>query len=243
MYRKYLWFIILLPAFTSVNAQVRIAGMVADSASLAPIANVNIISNNFKDRAVSNDKGYFLIAGNISDTLVFSIVGYKTQKIAISSFKETGIVYLSEDSRTLPSVVIQSNVVIPWLPAPPKESMFQNPTQSKAYRETPGTSNIQTFGPGIVLRGPISRFSKHEKRKKKLLQTKDENEKGKNYALLVNSPEVKDTVMQKYRLPENEFYRLLTKFNEKNYDIIYDLDSQAVIEMLLRFFQEETIKK
>ena len=70
-----------------------------------------------------------------------------------------------------------------------------------------------------------------------------ENSKSRGYAELVNAPDVKDKIMKDYALTEEEYYRLLAIFNEKNKDIIYELDSKDLISVLFSFYAENTKKK
>ncbi len=70
-----------------------------------------------------------------------------------------------------------------------------------------------------------------------------ENARSKNYALIVNSNWVKDQIMKHFNIKEEEYYRLLAIFNERNSDIIYELESQDLIQVLNMFYQEELNKK
>jgi hypothetical protein len=125
----------------------------------------------------------------------------------------------------------------------PPESPWKNPTNSRGFTETPGFQGVQSFGPGYVSKGPISRFSKYERERKKLIKVREENYKSRHYADLVNAPEVKGKIMEDHNLTEDEYYRLLAKFNEKNKDIIYALDGTDVIALLLIFYAENAKKK
>ena len=59
---------------------------------------------------------------------------------------------------------------------------------------------------------------------------------------MVNGPEVKDSLMAKYGLSEEQFYQLLARFNQKNGDFIYKLEGYEVIPLLLQFFADEAKK-
>ncbi len=95
--------------------------MVADSATLLPLPDVNIQSIALKDRTVSDDKGYFVIAGLDKDTVAFSLVGYYTKRIDINKFEEGAVVYLKQENRVLSPIVIEGIVNTPWLPQIPRE--------------------------------------------------------------------------------------------------------------------------
>lgn len=49
--------------------------------------------------------------------------------------------------------------------------------------------------------------------------------------------------MQEYNLTEEMYYRLLAVFNEKNKEIIYELDANDLTSLLFIFFKENAHKK
>ena len=218
-----------------------IHGMVADSATLAPLPNVNIQVQYRKQGTVSDERGYFKLLVAPSDTLSFSMVGYFSKKYSVKKVKEVVVIYLAQEQKMLKPVVIDANVLIPGLDKMKVKSSWRNPTMD--YVQVPGFQGIQTFGPGYVMSGVISRHSKYEKERSKLKVVKAENEKAKGYIEIVNSPEVKDKIMQDYSLTEADYFRLLAIFNEKNRDIILRLQEQELISMLLVFYSENAKKK
>jgi hypothetical protein len=226
----------------SAYTQTTLNGMVADSATLKPLPNVNIHIKKTHERTVSNELGFFSIPASDDDTVLFSLVGYYTKAYPVKKIKDAVFVYLVEEQRLLETIVV-GDVAIPWLPKLPPEKLWRNTTNNPQTRPIPGDPLIQTFGPGYVLKGPISRFSKYEKNRKKLKTVMIENSKSRGYAELVNAPDVKDKIIKDYALTEEEYYRLLAIFNEKNKDIIYELDSKDLISVLFSFYAENTKKK
>lgn len=223
-------------------AQVTLTGMVADSATMQPMLDVNITIKRSGKGTVSDARGYFSLDANGTDTLIFSRVGYYTKVRPVKWVKEVVIIFLTEEHKTLQPVVIESETLMPWLKKLPPESPWKNPTLNKSFTETPGFQGLQTFGPGYVMSGPISRFSKYEKERKKLKVVQRENYKARNYVDIVNDPEVKDKIIKDYNLTEEEYYRLLAIFNEKNKDIIYELQSSELIPLLFMFYGENSKK-
>ncbi|HEU5148653.1 MAG TPA: hypothetical protein VFT90_18125, partial [Chryseosolibacter sp.] len=75
--------------------------------------------------------------------------------------------------------------------------------------------------------------------KQRLREVEAENDKAKDYIHMVNGPEIKGKLMEKYGLSEGQFYELLARFNERNGDFIYKLEGHEVIPLLLEFFADE----
>lgn len=217
--------------------------MVADSTTMQSLPNVNIKTKNSSALAVSDIRGHFSITVSDDDTLVFSMVGYYSKTISAKLVKEVVIIFMTEEQKILNPVVIDSEVIIPWLKKLPPESPWRNTTHNIGGMDPPGFQGIPTFGPGYVLRGAISRHSKYEKERKKLKKVQAENYNSMGYVELVNSPEVKDKIMKDYNLTEAEYYRILAAFNEKNKDFIYELEPNEVISLLLIFHSEKAKKK
>ncbi len=217
--------------------------MVADSATMLPLPNINIRSKAGGHITVSDIRGHFELNVSDNDTLIFSSVGYYTRKVSVNKLREAGIVFMTEEHKTLKAIEISGNDLLPYLKKIPPESPWQNPTQNRNFLETPGFQGIQTFGPGYVMKGPISRFSKYEKERKKLKTVRKQNYEAKDYVAIVNSPEVKDSIMKDYDLTEKEYYDLLAEFNEKNKDIIYQLEANELTAILLIFYGKNAKRK
>ena len=220
-----------------------LSGMVVDSATMTSLPNVNIQTKKSTRGTVSDIRGSFLLEASEGDSVIFSRVGYYSKVLPVKQVKEVVIIFLKEETKMLKPIEIADTVALPWLPRLPPESAWKNATYNKGFTETPGFQGIQTFGPGYVLSGPFSRFSKDEKERKKLKKVQEENYRSRNYVSLVSDPEVKGRIMKDYLLTEDEFYKLLAKFNEKNKDIIYQLEGDDVIALLILFFAENAGRK
>jgi hypothetical protein len=235
--------IFLLLLFVNVSAfgQLVINAMVADSASLRPLSDVNVrLKNSFRG-TTSSTAGYFLINVQETDTLVFSRIGFITTEYPAKKLKETLIVYLTEEAVLLQPVTITGNILIPGLQRMAKESPWKNPNAIPGY-QMPGFQGLETFGPGFIAKGVISKFSRENMEKKKLITVKEENKKGKTYIQIINDPEVKNRLMKEHAISEEEFYKILAIFNEKNKDFMYDLEGQDLITFLELFFKEQLKK-
>jgi hypothetical protein len=219
------------------SAQVLLMGMVADSASMQALPNVNIVSKKTSQNTVSNIRGSFKLTTSADDTIVFSRVGYITKELAVARVKEVVIIFLKEEHRMLRAVEIEEKKPFPWVehitPSP-----WRNSTNSNSFAETPGFQGIQTFGPGYIFKMPGSGFKKEARDRKRLQEVQQENDYARDYIHTVNGPEVKGRIMEDYGLSEEEFYRLLAMFNEKNKDFIYKLETHEVLPLLFNFYAD-----
>lgn len=235
--------VVVLISSSATCAQEMLHAMVADSATLQPMSNVNVSVKGGAQLAITDIRGHFSIIANDRDTLVFSFVGYYKKAKTMRWMKEVGIVFLTEEQKVLKPIVIDARKMLPYLPKLPPTSPWKNATQDEQTLNTPGSPTVQTFGPGYVLSGPISRFSKYEKERKKLKKVREENYRSKDYVSIVNAPEVKGKIMEDYAISEQKYFELLAVFNEKNRDIIYQLEETDLVALLILFYAENTGKK
>ena len=70
-----------------------------------------------------------------------------------------------------------------------------------------------------------------------------DNEKVKIYIDMVNDPDLKFEVMQRFSISEDRFYELLSIYNERNKDIIYSANSALILNSLLSFYENNSSKK
>jgi hypothetical protein len=225
------------------HSQTPVTAMLADSVSKQPLYNVNITIKNSNKGTASDIHGRFSITANDSDTLIFSRVGYISKTLNVKEVRELFVIFLAEENKVLSPIVIEDKEVLPWLPKLPPKSPWENSTANNSFTEGPGFRGVQTFGPGYILPGPISRFSKYERERKKLVKTKEENYRSRNYVQIVNDPEVKGKIMKENNLTEERYYTLLALFNEKNKDVIYLLEGDDLIALLVIFYAENSVKK
>lgn len=224
------------------RAQVVINAMVADSASLTPLSDVNVrLKKGFRGTTTSS-QGYFFLTALETDTLIFTRIGYITEEYPVTKLKETLIVYLTEESILLQPVTITGNVLIPGLPKMAKSREWENLTGLPRNARAPivtGFQGIETFGPGYVARGAFSKYSKEAQEKKKLKVVQEENRKAKSYVDVINDPEVKDRLIRDLEITEEKFFEILALFNERNKDFIYDMEAQDLVTFLELFFKEQ----
>jgi hypothetical protein len=234
--------IFLATAFAAEGQQL-ITGMVADSATMQPMMNVNIKVKRSTQVTVTDFRGFFSIHADDFDTLIFSSVGYFTKQKQARIIKDVIVVFLTEQTKLLKAITIDAEHTVPWLPKLKPASPYRNNTYDQRTLNMPGFQGFQTFGPGIVFGGPFSRFSKSVKEKKKLDVVHEENYKARTYVDIVSDTSVRNKLIRDNHLTEDEYYRLLALFNQKNKDIIYELEANELISILILFFSENAKKK
>lgn len=233
--------ILLLPIALLTDpavAQITLRGMVLDSTSMSSLPDVNITIRNTGPGTVSDFRGAFELIAGEKDTIVFSRVGYQTRMLPAEAVNRLVLIFMHEERRMLDEVEVEDQRP-PWLPTPTPVSPWQNPTFNRPFTETAGFQGIQTFGPGYVFRMPGSGSKKAARAKQRLHEVEVENDKARDYIHMVNSQAIKGKLMEAYGLSEEEYYKQLARFNEKNGDFIYKLEGREVIPLLLEFFATE----
>lgn len=242
MIRRAKPFIVCLLLLTSALSwgQVTLRALVADSASLKPIAFVTVRVSNTYRGTITNEQGYFALTVSETDTLTFSIVGYYPKQVAARDIQNAPVVYLTQSVQILKPIEFSGTIeTASWMPKPDDKDVYNNNTPHPDRFETPGFQGLQTFGPGYV-----SGFGdiKPSKEEKKLAQVRKENLNAKGYVALVNDPEVKNKLIKDYSLTEQQYYDHLANFNQKHKDYIYQLDDSEVVRLIFLYFLENVKK-
>ncbi len=55
-------------------------------------------------------------------------------------------------------------------------------------------------------------------------------------------PETKESLMRKHHLSEEQYYDLLTRFNEANYRVMYYLTASELLSLLNNYFERNAPK-
>ncbi len=112
--RYFLFFLIIAVAWAQYDAY-QLSGMVLNRHSGEPIPYVHIVATKSRQIVIANKEGFFSLAVDPYDTLIFSALGYHKGRLSIPDYlKEYQpkdqyiyvIQYLVEDTIELPAVVI-----------------------------------------------------------------------------------------------------------------------------------------
>lgn len=210
--------ILLLTLFAGAreaHGQQFITGIVVDSATFNALSSVNVQIKNGTRGTVSDSKGNFTIEADRTDTLTFSLVGYQTLELPLENYEE-GIVRLSEKYTMLEAVTIDE-----FRADDLYEGLF---AEQNARRK----QNIPFY------------LSKAKKEKIKLQGLRQENLLVQTYVdVVVKNPDLKMRLMKKHDLTEDEYYDILTAFNQRHHLVMYHLTRSELISLLNAFYEGE----
>lgn len=212
---RFLLFILLFVLGTlAVNAQDVVRGIVVDSASFSPLAGVHVRIKHQNKGTVTDVQGNFGVQAQSGDTLVLTLVGYDTLELPVAGW-DPSVILLSEKVTMLKTITIRDQYINPY------DGMFDE--QNERLRKM--QHNIRFY------------YSKAKKEKLKVKRLENENLRVKTYVdVIINTPETKEYLVKKHKLSEDEYYTLLTQFNEANYQVMYYLTAPELISLLNNFY-------
>jgi hypothetical protein len=208
--------LILLSLAAFCNAQKIIKGIVVDSATFAPLPFVNIQLKSSPRGTSTDSEGNFSMLASEKDTLLFSIVGYQRLELPLFDY-EASVIRLTEKVTQLRAITIVDSKV-----GNPYEGLFDQQNAALVRRKLPFY------------------MSKGKKEKIWFDRLRAENVRVKTYVeLVINNPETKSGLMKRFSITEDQYYKTLTKFNEKYYNVMYYLTSAELESFLNKFFESE----
>lgn len=212
----YLFRIVCLAAFlaaiNSADAQEIISGITVDSVTLEAIPSVSIQIKNTSKGTRSDENGNFSLEARKTDTLVFTLVGYRSLELPLEGY-EPGMIRMSEKYTLLEAVTIDEY------------------RRQDVYQGMFDDQNAQ-----LQKKIPFY-FSKARKEKIKVSILKNENLRVQTYIeVVVNNPELKLSLMERHSLNEKQYYDILRAFNEKHYEVMYYLTRAELISLVNNFF-------
>lgn len=196
-----------------------ITGMVVDSATFIPLGYASLQVKGTSRGTITDAKGKFSIHASRKDTLQISMLGYQSLEVPLYDWEPSAI-RLAERSTLLKTIVIEGDRM-----QHPYEELF-----SDEYAKWKASKGKLPFF-----------YSRWKKEKILLSRAREENIRVRTYVdLVVRNEDTKTSLMKKHRLSEEEYYRLLTKFNEKNHTFMYYLSAPELLSLLNTFFERET---
>jgi hypothetical protein len=205
-----------LSFYSRAQDQEVIRGIIVDSASFNPLPYVNIKIKNTFHGTNTDTQGNFSVLASRKDTLLISFVGYHTIILPLSDW-EPSMIRMAENKILLNTVTVFAT------PLDPYQGMFDEQNAQLAARK--------------------NRFyySRQKKEKRRVGWLREDNLRVKTYVdVVINDPETKNRLMNEHNLTEVEYYAILAKFNEKNYNVMYYLTAGELISLLNRFFEQST---
>lgn len=201
-----------------------ISGIVLDSASL-PLPYVAIQVKGDAGGHSTGEDATFYISCLAGDTLIFTRLGYRTSFFAALKNSDNVVITMKEIPRLLNNITIYDKLTIPGLDDWKKDAKFDHKIEFRNPHQNPSQSTIPTFGPGIVIG-----FGGKSK------NSRDETERSRVYRQTINSPEVKQKLMDLYSISEETYNRKLEAFNKATPDAAYLTSREEIVSMLIQFF-------
>jgi CarboxypepD_reg-like domain len=211
------------------NSQKLIRGLVVDSLTLDNVPGVNVKVKKSDRGTVSDINGIFVIMVYPGDTLIFSSVGYTKSEMLAQPEDEIMFVRLHEESIMLNEVVIRDRSY-QYI-----KKVIYSPTLTKTKPLKPGRATAPPSG-GAAAAVNFAYFTKQEKEKRKLVAVLQELERVKVYESIVNDPDFKYDIMEKYSLTESKYFELLAIFNQTQSSIIHSGDEVGILYSLHYYF-------
>lgn len=222
---KYFLIVVFVSLFSFASAQQIVGlqqvvkGIVVDSATFAPLPYVSVQVKN-KGVGTSTDiKGNFSVIASQTDTLILSLLGYERLEIPLFDY-EASMIRMAERATLLKSITVTDDRM-----DNPYEGLFDDQNRELNKR--------------LKKRIPFY-YNKGKKDKIKAGRWREQTLHVQTYLnLVVNNPATKADLMKKYSLTEQQYYTILTRFNEKYYNIMYFLTTAELASLLNRFFETE----
>lgn len=218
--------VMFLP-FVAGAQPVTVSGVVQDSTTFQPLPFVAVQVKNKPIGISTSEKGSFLIACVVGDTLVFSRLGYKPFLRRVTKSEDPMRILLAEDSRMLKDLTVYGDYDIAGVDAWKKD--LPPNTQVQVLNKTlePPPNEVAVFGPGIKI-GLGGKDKTQNKR--------DERSRTETYRKTISDPETKKKLMDLYNLTESQYNKKLERFNEENPDAFYLTSSEEIVTMMIQFF-------
>lgn len=211
-----------------------ISGNVISGDDFDNLPGVHIYGRESRVGTVTNATGMFRIRILKSDTLIFSFVGYLTEKITFSNYQGNNaevLIRLKPDVRELDGVIVYSEHLTPeYLLRPKREPIFV-PGLPRPYDH----GDIADVPIGSINYGPISFFSKEAKEKRKLMESYARKKRELVYSQTINSQSLRDQFMNQYGLNRREWDDFIVYFNSK--PLLY-MDRQNAENIVLHLHHE-----
>jgi hypothetical protein len=200
------------------NAQQTYRGIVVDSATLSGLPNVLVAIKNTQKGVYTNATGSFTLRATSFDTLVFSMLGFKTIELPLFMEEDALLIRMSENVKMLSEITIQATRLYP--------NEIANRTR-QAPRKMAGYQALQS---------PFTYFSKTEKEKRKIYRYIEESNKTQTFVQVITDPIVKEIFTKDYDLTDEEYYELLAKFNQMYSGMVYATNPDDIMEALHSYF-------
>ena len=192
--------------------------MVVDSVSMAAISNVHITVKNSSKGTYTNASGIFTLSLNVTDTLLFTSLGYEPQELPLFLEEDVLFIRLREQVSMLQEITIKAT------------RLYPNQIADRTH------SAPRKMDPFQALQSPFTYFSKTEKEKRQIYRFVEQSNKTQTYVQVITDPIVKEIFTKDYELSDEEYYNRLANFNQQYRSIQYATDPEVIMEALHAYF-------
>lgn len=206
---------------SNTTTDTEISAIVINAQSDAPMESVHIVNLNQVKGTITNDKGEFTLTAAVNDTLYFSFLGFKSQKIRITNdmfkFKDTKV-SLTELAYALEEVIVRPYQLTGYLEIDVKNLPINNAYQysisglSVGYEAGNKNPSAVTKVLGAILNpADLLRnlFGKKPNQMRKLRQIKEDDE----IRNLLASKFDRETLMELLQLEKVDIQDILNNCN------------------------------
>ncbi len=179
----------------------------------APLVGVHVYAKIAHVGSVSDQLGIFELIVDEKDTLIVTFVGYERQRIPMVYFRESKIdllIRMDSEVIVLPGITIMGEPNIDYLKRPERKVLRIPgllPPAAKPDVDVPvGSLNY----------GPLTRWGKEAKEKRKLMKVYQNSQKERVYIQTVSSDSVRTIFMHQYDLNEKEYNDFVIFFSTYN---------------------------
>ncbi len=227
MVKGYFWILILFFLSFAALGQQSIKGIVVDSVTLNALPGVHVKVKSTNRGAITNQQGVFFLTVMDTDTLVFSSVGYGRYETPVYVEEDVMFVRLAEQPLMLKEIIVRDKRLV----LNPKH----DPSLKIKTKAVPWYGAVPNGGGGAAVN--LDFFSKREREKRKLEKLKAELSSTQVYVEIVTNPDVKQELEDRFSLTDSSYYKILTRFNEKNRNVTHSGDSGEILNALFVFFE------
>jgi hypothetical protein len=215
-----------------------VRGTVFDSLTHLTLPSVTIVNQSAHTVSSTDESGRFEIRCSVGDTLHFTLLGYSSKKKIVWRGNRVINIFLKEAPFTLEPVIVygkfQPQGAEQWKKAATvKQSMFKNPAGPSSG------ALVETFGPGIVIGGLLSKLTKSEKEKKKLKREREDNASTATYREVITSQDTKDYFMTTFSITEEEYNKFIERFNLAHPEAARVSNRDDIMSLLVIFYAEK----
>lgn len=198
----------------------------------APLVGVHVYAKIAHVGAVSDQLGIFELRVDEMDTLIVTFVGYERQRIPMVYFRENKIdllIRMDSEVIVLPGITIMGEPNIDYLKRPER-------TVLRIPGLLPPAAKPDVDVPvGSLNYGPLTRWGKEAKEKRKLMKVYQNSQKERVYIQTVSSDSVRTIFMHQYDLNEKEYNDFVIFFSTYN-PLMDRQDPKDIVRVMHQIF-------